>query len=139
MKYISKIYKIILITFIFAIIYPFGVIAEDKVKIEYKLGDTIPENVIDSLIAKYATGTKAYQMKKTLYCEAGYKNIQSNIIKDGVREDSWGISQIWLPAHKQVNKEQALDPEFAVKFMSDNWGKVKWYGYIAKTDSCNII
>lgn len=108
-------------------------------EIKYNLGDKIPDVVINEIIAKHATGTKAYQMKRTLGCESGFYNIQSNIVKNGIREDSWGIAQIHLPSHPNVTKEQALDPEFAIKFMSDNWGKVAWYGYIAKNDSCNII
>jgi len=97
------------------------------------------EEKINRLIDSYATGTKAYEMKKTIYCESGYQNIQSNVVKNGVREDSWGIAQINLYYHPQVTKEQAMNEEFAVKWMSDNWGKVKWYGYIRATDGCNEI
>jgi len=100
--------------------------------------ETLEEKII-RLVDTYATGTKAYEMKKTIYCESGYKNIQSNIVKNGVREDSWGVAQINLYYHPQVTKEQAMNEEFAVKWMSDNWGKVKWYGYIRNTDSCNEI
>jgi hypothetical protein len=100
--------------------------------------ETLEEKII-RLVDFYATGTKAYEMKKTIYCESGYKNIQSNIVKNGVREDSWGVAQINLYYHPQVTKEQAMNEEFAVKWMSDNWGEVKWYGYIRATDSCNEI
>lgn len=112
-----------------------------EVAIVYKLGDVIPEKVIDGLIAQYATGTKAYQMKRTIECESfGFQNIQSKIItKKGVKEDSWGIAQINLYWNPQVSKEQALDPQFAVKFMSDNWRKTKWYAYLPETDSCNFV
>lgn len=115
--------------------------AEDKVNYIYKLDEKVPEYVIDSLIAKYATGTKAYQMKRTLFCESmGFKNIQSKIInKKGVREDSWGIAQINLYWNNNVSKEQALNPEFAIKWMSNNWTKSKWYGYFKNTDTCNNI
>ena len=100
--------------------------------------ETLEEKII-RLVDSYATGTKAYEMKKTIYCESGYKNIQSNVVKNGVREDSWGVAQINLYYHPQVTKEQAMNEEFAVKWMSDNWGKVKWYGYIKATDICNEI
>ena len=111
-----------------------------KNEVVYKLGDTIPESEIDSLIAKYATGTKAYQMKRTIFCESlGYKNIQSNIIKNSIREDSWGIAQINLYWNPKVSREQALDPEFSIKWMSDNWKTSKWFGYFKDTDSCNTI
>lgn len=113
-------------------------VAEFRVPfIRYELGDRIPEKTIDSLIAKYATGTKAYQMKRTLYCESmGYQNIQSLIVKDGEQEDSWGIAQLNLYWNKDVTKEQALDPEFSIKWMSERWETTKWYGYIRKTDKC---
>lgn len=106
----------------------------------YQLNDSIPELEIDTIIAKYATGTKAYQMKRTIWCESGYKNVQSKFIsKDGLREDSWGIAQINLYWNPKVIKAQALNPEYAIKFMSDNWNSIKWYGYFRKTDTCNII
>ena len=112
------------------------VIAQEIIK--YKEGDKIPESVIDELIVKYATGTKAYQIKRTLYCESGYNNVQSYITKNGKREQSFGISQIHLPSHN-ITKEQALDPEYAIKFMSDRWEDTKWYGYLRLEDKCNII
>lgn len=105
----------------------------------YKEGDTLTEIQVKEIIGLYATSTKAYQMLRTVYCESGYKNIQSNIIKNGIREDSWGIAQINLYWNPQISKEQALNPEFAIKFMSDNWGKVKWFGYDRKNDTCNLI
>lgn len=105
----------------------------------YQLGDKVEQEYIDATIAKYATGTKAYKMKRTIYCESYNTNVQSAIIKDGKKEDSWGLAQINLHWNPSVTKEQALDPEFAIKWMSDNWGTTKWYGYISKTDTCNII
>lgn len=111
----------------------------EEIKKVYQLGDLIIEEEIEEIINRYATGTKAYQMKRTIYCECQNRNIQSNIVKNGIRENSWGLSQIHIPSHPQVSIEQALDPEFAIKFMSDNWGKVKWYGYITEKDACNTI
>lgn len=106
----------------------------------YSLGEKIPEDVIDSIIAKHATGTKAYAMKRTLSCESRYWNVQSGIIdRNGNREDSWGIAQINLYWNPSVTKEQALDPEFAIKWMSERWGVTKWYGWDAKTDTCNPV
>lgn len=104
---------------------------------EYRYGELIPEIVIDELISRHATGYKAYGMKRTLWCESGFWNIQSRVVKNGVRESSWGISQIHEPSHPHITREQALDPEFSIKFMSDNWGKVKWYGWDSVNDKCN--
>lgn len=68
-------------------------------------------------------------MKKVIECESmGSTTIQSyHIRKDGTREQSFGLSQIHLPDHPTVTKEQALDPSFAIEFMAKNLGKVKWY------------
>jgi len=38
----------------------------------------------------------------------------------GQREQSFGLVQIHLPAHTNVSKEQALDPEFAIDFLAKN-------------------
>lgn len=119
------------------------VIELEEVKAEevrvYKLGDVLTEQEVKDIISKYATGTKAYEMKRTIYCESGYKIVQSNVVKNGVREDSWGLAQIHLPSHPTVSKEQTLDPDFAIKFMSDNFYRVKWYGWYRSTDSCNSV
>ncbi len=107
--------------------------------IVYELGDKVSEQVIDEIINRYATGTKAYQMKRTLFCESGFQNIQSNIVKNGERELSFGIAQIHLPSHPNITQEQTLDPEFSIKFMSDRWEDTKWYGYLRLEDKGNII
>lgn len=114
------------------------IVKAEEIKIVYKEGDEIPVEVIREIISRYATGTKAYQMERTIYCESSNKNVQSYIVKNGIREESYGIAQIHLPSHK-ITKEQALDPEFAIKFMSDNFDKIKWYGYLKSEDRCNTI
>jgi glutamate formiminotransferase len=43
---------------------------------------------------------------------------QSDIVNKGVREESYGLSQINLPSNPNVTKEQAKDPEFAIEFMA---------------------
>jgi hypothetical protein len=112
--------------------------AEDRVKF-YKLGDTLSEQTVKEIIGLYASGKKADQMLKTIYCESGYKNIQSNIVSKGERENSWGLAQINLKWNPQVEKEQALDPHFAIKWMSDNWETTKWYGLNRADNTCNLI
>lgn len=46
----------------------------------------------------------------------------------GERENSWGPAQIHLPAHPEITKEQASNPDFALNFMADHLskGKDKW-------------
>lgn len=69
-------------------------------------------------------GVDAEQMKGTIKCETGGSDdpsIQSWVPKKGGpndREDSWGIAQINLPAHTDITKEQAQDPDFSVKWMA---------------------
>jgi hypothetical protein len=130
-------YSLLLICAIFAL----SLTARAEHEVEhldlFPIGYQFTAEMMDKMIARYATGTKAYQMKRTLYCESGYKNIQSYIVKNDQREDSWGIAQIHLPSHPSVSREQALDPEFSIKFMNDNWELVRWYGYERKKDRCN--
>lgn len=39
------------------------------------------------------------------------------------RENSWGLAQIYLPAHQDVTREQALDPRFALQWMAKEFSK----------------
>ena len=53
-------------------------------------------------------------------------DLQSRIInKKGVREKSYGLSQIHLPSHPNISLEQATDPDFAIEFMAQNLSKGK--------------
>lgn len=40
--------------------------------------------------------------------------------KVGDREQSFGLVQVHLPAHPNITKAQAIDPEFAVEFLATN-------------------
>lgn len=101
--------------------------------------DTLPNP--KALISQYAAeyGVSSTTMYKTLECEsAGFQNIQSMIPHKGQpngREDSWGLVQVYLPAKnkdfegKVITKEQALDPDFAIKWMAWQFsigGARKW-------------
>ncbi len=57
-------------------------------------------------------------MFKTLECESGYRT-------DAVGDHgtSFGIAQIHLPAHPDITKEQAFDPDFSIDFMGKEMGK----------------
>lgn len=100
--------------------------------LNYQEGALVPEFVVQGIIERYATGTKAYQLLRTAYCESRYYNIKSNL-----PEESYGIFQIHLPSHPTITKEQALDVDFAVKWASDNFANTKWYGYDRAGDHCN--
>lgn len=75
------------------------------------------------------------QVYKTIDCEtAGTWNpkIQSEYVKNGVREDSWGLAQIYLPAWPSVSKDEATDGVFAIDFLIDKWvhgERNKWTCY----------
>ena len=112
----------------------------EEIHFNYALNEKVPEFVIDELISRYATGDKAYGMKRTIFCESHYWNVQSNVInKYGQREDSWGLAQINLYWNDSVTKSQALDIEFAIKWMSDHWDTTKWYGWDREKDICNSV
>lgn len=73
-------------------------------------------------------GVNSVTIDKVVSCEtAGTYDplIQSYVVKNGVREDSWGLAQIHLPSHPDITKEQAKDPEFAIEFMAKNFADGK--------------
>jgi hypothetical protein len=70
-------------------------------------------------------------MAGIISCESGWNyTVQSNHkyhpgntpkgLSPGMREQSYGLVQIHLPAHPHISKEQATDPEFAVDFLAKN-------------------
>jgi hypothetical protein len=132
------IYIFLIISLLYLISHPTPAIAKPIVEVVwvervYSEGDLVPAEYINKTIALYATGTKAYQMSRTIFCESHNYNIKSNLA-----EESYGLVQIHLPSHPTITKEQALDPLFSIKWMSDNWS-TKWYGYNRLTDKCNVI
>lgn len=79
---------------------------------------------MEQFLKKYATekGVSYEEAHFTITCESNWNpKIQSAHVKNGVREDSWGLVQIHLPSHKNITKEQALDPEFSIRFLVDNF------------------
>lgn len=44
--------------------------------------------------------------------------LQSRIIDSrGIREESYGLVQIHLPSHPEINLEQATDPYFSIEYI----------------------
>lgn len=90
-----------------------------------------------SLVEKYAIeyNVSATTMKKVISCENNTwdPKRQSDIINSkGERENSWGLSQIHLPSHPHISREQAQDPEFSIEFMAKAFSKgqqTKWSCY----------
>jgi len=85
----------------------------------------------------YAIGGElADEMARTIWCETQWYNVRSFApYPDGRREESYGLAQIHLPDH-DVTVEQAMTPEFAFRWMLDNWDTAKWYGYDRESERC---
>ena len=65
---------------------------------------------IDAVSAKY--GVSRDMVYKIVVCETAGTfdpTIQSQIIKNGIQEDSWGLAQIHLPDHPDISKQQATE------------------------------
>jgi len=54
----------------------------------------------------------------TIECESSFN-------KDAIGDsgNSYGLAQIHLPSHPYITKEQALNPFFALNWMSNEWSK----------------
>lgn len=79
-----------------------------------------PERIdreIDTQAEKY--NVSAETMRKVIQCEStGSTTIQSHWVKNGEREESYGLVQIHLPSHPHVTLEEAQDPKFAIEFLA---------------------
>ena len=82
---------------------------------------SIKQLIVDRGQVRGLSEAKIGQILATVECESHYRNIQSQIVKDGIQEDSWGIVQIHLPSWNNITKEQALDIEFAVDFIVEKF------------------
>lgn len=67
----------------------------------------------------------AERMWATIKCENPMLDpkIQSQHVKNGVQEKSWGLAQIHLPSHPYVSLEQAQDARFSIDFMAKEFSK----------------
>jgi len=94
-----------------------GVIAEDRVekKINYKLGDTIPEKVINNLIARYVLEYKVDGsiINKIIKCESSNNPYATNTnYKDGIAwSKDFGLMQINDYYHKDTMSKLGLNIE----------------------------
>lgn len=85
------------------------------------------KQVVAQLVTKYATeyGVSAYRMQSTLACEDNTFEFdrQSEIYNSKGREESYGVAQINLPSHKDISYSQAIDPDFAVRYMAQQFSQ----------------
>ena len=70
------------------------------------------------IISAYAVryGIPANRLIATLRCESGFN---SNAVGD--KGKSFGVAQIHLPSHKDVSKEEALNPFFAINWTASEF------------------
>ncbi len=106
-----------------AIAFPKHLIAEDIIiKHDYTKQELIDKVYYYSKIHN----NSAKKIIATIDCENKDwdPNLQSRIInKAGHREESYGLSQIFLPAHPDITKEQAQDPDFALNYIAKHLGR----------------
>lgn len=77
------------------------------------------KELIEIYAAKYNVSSTT--MDKVVGCEtAGTYDpaVQSFIVTDGIREESFGLAQIHLPDWPEIKIEQAKDPDFALNFLA---------------------
>lgn len=81
---------------------------------------TLDQYTPRELVAYYAKeyNVSEERMTKTIFCESSFN---PNAIGDGGK--SFGLSQIHLPSHPSVSKEEATNPQFAVEFMAQAFSK----------------
>ncbi len=89
-----------------------GMANSDDVPLSYKPS-------LRQIIVKSAQvyGVKAPLIGAIIACESSNNPLAHKLSKV---EDSWGLSQINLKAHKDVTKEEAIDPDFAVDYLAKN-------------------
>ena len=56
------------------------------------------------------------QIERVINCESSW-----NFLAEGDQGRSFGLVQIFLPANQGITKEQALDPNFALNFITDEF------------------
>lgn len=75
-----------------------------------------PKTVDELIVEKSAYyGVSEALVRQIIRCESGFR---PNAVGDGGY--SFGLVQIHLPSHPVVTQEQALDPEFAITFLTKN-------------------
>jgi hypothetical protein len=103
---------------------PTLLIAEDKIPVKKELTKAELVEKTYSYAKKYNIDSSV--MITVINCENRDwdTKLQSRIINNkGIREDSWGLSQIHLPSHPSISLSQATDPDFSLNFMAENLSK----------------
>lgn len=89
-----------------------GVLLAFPTNVQAAESPTIPQ-LIEKYSSEYSVDPKI--ITNIINCESsGDKNAV------GDHGESFGLSQIHLPDHPAISKENALDPDFAVKYLAHN-------------------
>lgn len=94
---------------------------EQKLQV-YKIHRKTDRDVIE-YIHKYFDEDDVAEAITTAKCESHLIPQQSMIIKNGVKENSWGVWQIHLSAHTNITKEQAMDIEWSTRWAAEQFRK----------------
>ena len=120
-----------------------GEVTELEQRIQKAIQD-IPHDTVETenrirYLYEYADGKDVNpdDVAKTIYCESMWSCTQSNIVKNGVREPSFCLSQIHAPSHPEMSMEQLQDPYFNIRYIVDNYYNDRWFGFNRESDSCS--
>lgn len=85
---------------------------------EVKVTEEVPPETIQQIATKVAESNKlnVEHFLSVIECESSFN---PNAVGDSWR--SFGIAQIFLPAHPEITKKEALDPEWALHWMANEW------------------
>jgi hypothetical protein len=100
----------------------------------YTLAEIKPPVHVPTISELVNTYSKEYGISSDLVmdvmrCENRSMNptLQSQIVKNGVQEQSFGLAQINLPSHPDISLSQATDPNFSIKYMVSQIAAGKGY------------
>ncbi len=97
---------------------------------EPKIIEVLSLSTKDDMVEFVKSKAQEYNVSSSLMiCLINHENrnweptLQSGIIKNGVREKSFGLSQIHLPSHPSISLDEATNPIFAIDFMASEINK----------------
>lgn len=67
-------------------------------------------------------GLNTSHFVKVIECESAW---DTHAVGD--RNHSFGLVQIYLPAHPEVSRKEAEDPQFAIEWMAEQWENDRAY------------
>lgn len=93
-------------------------VSADSIQAEVIYQPTTPIGYISFYSELY--GVSSSTLYKVLNCES---SLSPSAVGD--KGTSYGVAQIHLPAHPEITKQQALDPEFAIGWAAKQFSQGK--------------